>query len=115
MNKKQQIEVLTDENFDQIVLKSSLPVFVKFFADWSGPCHIMLPILDDLAAKYSKNVEFFGCDIDRVPKTAKKYAVQTAPTLLIFIDGEIIDRSSGMISKSELDNKLQKLLENSLK
>ena len=72
----------------------------------------MLPILDDLAARFSENIEFFACDFDTVPKTIKKFGVQSVPTLLVFRDGEVIDRASGVISKSELDKKLRELVNN---
>ena len=111
MENKANLLSLTDENFNQHVLESLQPVLVKFGANWSGPCHIMIPIIEELAMKFSDRAKFCTLNIEDFPETAKKFDIQSFPTLLIFKDGRIVGKATGIISRNELASKLQALLE----
>lgn len=109
MKNKANLMTLTDENFNYHVLENTLLVLVKFGTNWSGPCHIMLPIIEELAREYSSKVKFCKLDVEQFPETAKKFDVRTIPTLLFFKNGRVIDQAMGVTSKSELEEKLKAL------
>lgn len=87
-----------ENNFEQEVLKSDLPVLVDFNADWCGPCQAMSVILESLA-KTHKNFKIISVDVDREKGLAEKYGVMTIPCLVVFKDGEEVVRDVGMISE----------------
>lgn len=100
-------EVFTDENFESEVLKSDIPVLVDFYADWCGPCKMMSPVIDELAKEYEGKWKIGKCNIDDAPETAKKYEIQSIPSLKFFKDGEIVDEAMGFQSKEALEAKLK--------
>lgn len=97
---------VTAENFREEVLQSSIPVVVDFTATWCGPCRAMAPVLENLANEYSGRVRFAKVDIDDDPWLAKQLQITAVPTLLIFHEGRLIDRSVGMSSASAIKGKL---------
>jgi thioredoxin 1 len=99
-------ELVTDENFEAEVLKSDLPVMVDFFAEWCGPCKMLVPIIDELSTEYDGKWKIVKCDIDSAPETAQKYGVQSIPTLKFFKAGEVTDEAIGFQSKDALMAKL---------
>ncbi len=99
----------TDDNFDEEVLRSDLPVLVDFFAEWCGPCKMLAPIIDELAGEYEGKVKIGKLDIDANPKTAEKYGVQSIPTLILFKGKEAGDKMMGFQSKEALKAKLDEL------
>ena len=99
-------ELVTDQNFEAEVLKSELPVLVDFFAEWCGPCKMLVPIIDELTTEYEGKWKIVKCNIDDAPETAKKYAVQSIPNLKFFKGGEITDEAVGFQSKDALVAKL---------
>ena len=82
---------LTETNFRQEVLESPQPVFVEFFANWCGTCHINAPLIQDMALKFRTGVKFCQIDIDTHGDIAKTYGVQKIPTMLFFQDGQVVD------------------------
>ncbi|MBL4693870.1 thioredoxin [Candidatus Gracilibacteria bacterium] len=96
----------TDENFEAEVLKSDLPVMVDFFAEWCGPCKMMAPAIDELAKEYDGKWKIGKCDIDASPEMAKKYGIQSIPTILFFKGGEVVDKAMGFQAKDALKEKL---------
>jgi len=96
----------TDDNFDEEVLRSNLPVLVDFFAEWCGPCKMLAPIIDELAGEYEGKIKIGKCDLDTSPNTAGKYGVQSIPTLIFFKKGEIVETLMGFQSKEALKAKL---------
>jgi thioredoxin 1 len=102
---------LTDKTFDRDALANLLPVLVMFEAGWSGPSHIMTPIIADMAKTFSGKITFAKLDVDNEPRTAKTFGVVSVPVLLFFKNGSVVDRTTGAISKSELANKLDRLLQ----
>ncbi|HHX56215.1 MAG TPA: thioredoxin [Clostridiales bacterium] len=97
----------TDENFEQEVLNSDLPVLVDFYADWCGPCKIIAPIIEELAAEYEGKVKIGKINVDEEQNSSKKYKVMSIPTLIFFKDGEQVDKLVGVLSKDQLVEKLE--------
>ena len=100
-----------DSNFDQMVLQADKPVLVDFWAVWCRPCHIVAPILDELAEGYDGRISFFKLDVDQNPKTASRYGIMSIPTLLIFKNGEPVSHIAGLRPKGELKQSLDAALD----
>lgn len=87
----------------QDLINSDKPVLVDFFAEWCGPCKMMPPILDDLKKRVGDNANIIKIDVDKNPQVAKAYQVRSIPTLIIFKNGEIRWRQSGIFPANELE------------
>ncbi|MFQ5715374.1 MAG: thioredoxin, partial [Candidatus Scalinduaceae bacterium] len=87
------IEAVTNEDFEQNVIQSKVPILVDFFADWCAPCKTQTPILDELASEFDGKIKFAKVDIDvgGNKELATKYGVLSVPTLILFSNGEIKD------------------------
>ena len=101
---------ISDDNFDSEVLKSEKPVVRDFWAEWCGPCKVLGPVIDEVAEDYSDRVKFVKLNIDNNPSNTQKFGIRGIPTLLLFKNGEKIDTSVGVLSKSELTSFLDKNL-----
>lgn len=86
------------------------PVFVKFSAEWCGPCKNMIPILDELAVEYAGKIKFINVDIDKTSSIAPKYAIRGVPTMLFIKDGQVVNTIVGSQSKSRVQLALDTLL-----
>ena len=86
---------ITDDNFEAEVLKSDIPVLVDIWAPWCGPCRIVGPIIEELAGEYAGKMKVGKLNVDDNSETAMKYQVQSIPTILIFKDGQEIQRIIG--------------------
>ena len=100
---------LTEENFSQEVLDSTMPVLVDFWAEWCGPCKAIAPILDELATEYEGKLRIGKVNIDEQQGLAAKYRVQAIPTLLLFHKGEVAEQIVGLRSKKDLKSKVDRL------
>jgi thioredoxin 1 len=103
------IVTLTAENFDQEVLKSGTPVLVDFWAEWCGPCKMVAPILDELAAEYDGKVKIGKVNIDDHQSLASEYGIRAIPTLLLFKAGQVADQIVGLRSKRDFKAKLDRV------
>lgn len=98
--------VVTDQNFEAEVLQSDLPVMVDFFAEWCGPCKMLMPIVEELAGEYEGKVKIVKVNVDDSQEAAQKYGVMSIPTLLFVKGGEEVDRLTGAVPKDALVEKL---------
>ncbi len=102
--------VLTDDNFEEEVLKSSHPVLIDFWAEWCGPCRMVSPIVGELAQEYSGRLKVGKIDVDSEQSTAMKYNIRSIPTLLFFKDGKVADQIIGAVPKKQLVDKVESVL-----
>ena len=101
---------ITDDTFEREVLQSDTPVIVDFWATWCGPCKMIAPILEEIAAEYSEKLKIAKLDVDSNAKTAGKYNIMSIPSLLFFKNGEVVDQVVGAVPKAQLTQRLQKVL-----
>ena len=92
----------TDDNFETEVLKSNTPVLVDYWAEWCGPCKMIAPILDEIAADYGERIKVMKLNIDENSATPPTYGVRGIPTLMLFKNGSVEATKVGAVSKSQL-------------
>ena len=101
---------ITDSNFEEIVLKSTKPVLVDFWAEWCGPCRMVWPIVSEIAIEYEKKAVVGKIDVDSNPQISTNYGIRNIPTILFFKDGQVVDKQVGAVPKAVLVAKLEKLI-----
>lgn len=101
---------ITDQNFDELVLKSDKPVIVDFWAEWCGPCRMVGPIVSEIGEEYKDSALVGKLDVDSNPAISARYGIRNIPTILFFKNGELKDKQVGACPKSTLINKLEVLI-----
>lgn len=104
------LTVVTDANFEDVIVKPGKPALVDFWAVWCGPCRMIAPHVEALAAQYGDRAVIGKLDVDSNRQTAIKFGIQSIPTLLFFKDGKLVDRVVGAVDKKVLTEKLEALL-----
>ena len=101
---------LTNENFDSEVVESAVPVLVDFWAPWCGPCRMMSPVIDAVAAKYEGKVKVCKVNVDEAGEIAGRFGIRSIPTLMIFKGGEQADVVVGAVPEDQVSARLDKVL-----
>lgn len=101
----------TEQNFEQEVMQSQIPVLVDFWAPWCGPCKIMGPVVDELADDFAGRVKVGKVNVDENRSLAERFSVMSIPTIIIFKNGHPVGQMVGTAPKATLAKKLEQLLE----
>lgn len=98
---------LTDQNFEEEVIKSDVPVLVDFWAEWCGPCRMVAPVVEQISKEYKGKLKVCKLNVDDSPKTASSYDIMSIPTLAIFKNGKVVDKIVGALPKAELETAIK--------
>ncbi|MEC7918780.1 MAG: thioredoxin [Candidatus Neomarinimicrobiota bacterium] len=104
---------ITDQNFEELVLKAKKLVIVDFWAEWCGPCKAIAPILDKISGEFSDNVLIGKVNVDEVKEVPVKYGIRSIPTLLFFHNGEIVRQEVGLQSEQALVDNINQIMNKS--
>ena len=94
---------LTEENFEEEVLKSDIPVLVDFWASWCGPCMMLAPVVEEIAKEYEGKIKVGKVNVDEQQRLAVQYRISSIPSLKLFKNGEVADSTVGFMQKEELE------------
>lgn len=104
------IVILTDENFDKEVGQSDVPVLVDFWASWCGPCQMLAPVIEKIAEEYNGKCKVAKLNVDDNPNITMRFGIRSIPTLILFKDGQVVDKIVGAVSKDVIENLIKKAL-----
>ena len=99
--------ILSDDNFENEVIKSGKPVMVDFWATWCAPCRMIAPVVEEMAKEYDGQAKICKIDVDANPGVASKYGIMSIPRILFFNHGKLVDKIVGAVPKTQLVSKLQ--------
>ncbi len=98
--------MVNDSNFQQEVIESDIPVLVDFWAEWCGPCRMISPVIGEISDEYSGKVKVCKLNVEEGPQTASKYNIMNIPALMVFKNGEVVDKAVGAIPKKDIIAKI---------
>ncbi len=104
------VKEVTDQNFEEDVLKAEMPVLIDFWAPWCGPCQMVSPVIEKLSDGYVDKVEFYKMNVDEAPTTAQSYGIMSIPTLMLFKNGQKIDEIIGAVPESSIKTMINAFL-----
>ncbi len=107
-------EEISDESFQKEVLESEIPVLVDFWASWCGPCRMMAPLIEIIAADYKEKAKVLKLNVDTNRNTAAQYGIMSIPTFKFFVKGRVIDQLVGVIPEEVMRKKLESIIESAL-
>jgi len=107
---KNMAQIFTDQNFDELVLKSDKPVVVDFWAEWCGPCRMLAPVVEELSEEFKGSALIGKLNVDENAEVSMRYGIRSIPTLLFFKNGELVDKQVGVVPKNVLAEKIKKHL-----
>jgi len=110
VNQETKLITLGEDNFQQEVLESRVPVLVDFWAEWCGPCRSVAPVIEQLASEFSGRAKVGKLDVDAHPDLVSRYGIRGVPALLFFRDGEVADQVIGLTPKQQLEDRLEALV-----
>lgn len=101
---------VTDSDFEEKVLKSGTPVLVDFWAEWCGPCHLVAPVLEEIASEKQSSLVVAKLDVDANPEVSRRYGILSIPSMLLFVDGVEKRRVIGARGKSQILSELSEFV-----
>ncbi len=110
MQMGENLSEFTDQDFDAEVLASEQPVLVDFWAEWCGPCHMIAPIMEEVANEYKGKVRVGKVNVDENPSISAKYGIRSIPSILLFKGGQVSQQIVGAVPKEHLTSMLDQAL-----
>ena len=104
------LELTNEVNFETIVLNGTLPVLVDFFAEWCAPCKMLYPILEEISRELDGKLHVMKINIDTNAKLAEQYGIRSIPTMMLFVDGKVVDTMVGGMSKDVILDRLNNFM-----
>jgi thioredoxin 1 len=101
---------ITDDNFEEEVLKSAVPVLVDFWAEWCGPCRAIAPVLEQISVDYGERLKVGKLNVDENTETAVEFGIRSIPTMILFKDGNPVRRIVGALPKDNIEDEIESIL-----